>query len=392
MLDSALVYILLLVGVAVGWTLGQRFSGQARKSDVPDWIPSVDYLLSQSSDKTVEKFLSVDQLDDDAIDLLLKLGRSLREKGELDKATHLHQKLFARPDLERSALQAIQMELALDYSSAGLLDRAEKIFRQLSEGKGPIADEAVIHLIELLEEEAEWRSILDLHGNRKLPANTGATRRVSHAACELAEQALKASDYQQVLDLCRQALKIHPNCARAYVIQGNMAYGQKEYNEAIRCYLKAAEFDQQSVIRTLEPMVKAFRAVHDEKGLKEHLRKQWQATQYVPALVACIETLADEDRAGEAVENLLKELSANPSNQGFLALAELVITRRQSLDKSQLMAVYDILRRIVSSEPKYHCAHCGFKAQEPYWRCPSCKEWSTVKAFIPQSPEAKIKL
>ncbi|MAR00985.1 MAG: hypothetical protein CMI00_10705 [Oceanospirillaceae bacterium] len=392
MLDSALVYILLLVGVAVGWTLGQRFASQGRKSDVPDWIPSIDYLLSQTSDKSLEKFLSVEQLDDDAIDLLLKLGRSLRDKGELDKATHLHQKLFARPDLERSALQAIQMELALDYSSAGLLDRAEKIFRQLSETKGRVSDEAVLHLIELLEEEGEWRSILNLYSNHKLPPQSGGSRRVSHAACELAEQALKASDFQEVLNLCRQALKINPTCARASVIQGNMAYGQKEYREAIRCYLRASELDQQSVIRTLESMVSAFRAINDQAGLIEHLTKQWHDTRYVPALIACIETLAAEGKTAEATESLLRELSATPSNQGFLSLAELVITHRQPLDKSQLMVVYDILRRIVSSEPKYHCAHCGFKAQEPYWRCPSCKEWSTVKAFVPQSPEAKIKL
>ena len=392
MLDSALVYILLLTGVAVGWLLGSRFSTQSRKSDVPDWIPSIDHLLSQNNDKTVEQFLSVEELDEDAIDLLLKLGRSLREKGELDRATHLHQKLFARPDLERSALQAIQMELALDYSSAGLLDRAEKIFRQLGESKGRFSDQALIHLIELLEEEGEWHSILEIYAQHKLPPQTGAARRASHAACEMAEQALKKKDFQQVLEFCRQALKINSSCARAYVIQGNMAFGQKEYNEAIRCYLKASDLDQQSIIRTLEPMAKAFREIRDSAGLKEHLRKQWDATRYVPALVTCVESLLEDGKGDEATEGLLNELSKAPSNQGFMALAELVISQRQSLDKSQLIVVYDILKRIVSSEPKYHCAHCGFKAQEPYWRCPSCKEWSTVKAYIPQSPEAKITL
>ncbi len=81
MMDSALVYILLLTGVALGWTFGYRFAQQGKKSEKPDWIPSIEYLLAESNDASLAKLLNVDQIDDDAIDLFLKLGRSLREKG-----------------------------------------------------------------------------------------------------------------------------------------------------------------------------------------------------------------------------------------------------------------------------------------------------------------------
>ena len=106
--DTALLYILLLAAVALGWTLGYRYAQQGKKVNYPDWIPSVDYLLAESNDAALEKLIKIDQMDDEAIDLLLKLGKSLRDKGELDRAMHLHQKLFARADLERSALYAIQ--------------------------------------------------------------------------------------------------------------------------------------------------------------------------------------------------------------------------------------------------------------------------------------------
>ena len=113
--DSALIYILLLAGVALGWTLGYRYATQSKLPEYPDWIPSVDYLLAESNDLSLEKLLNIEQIDDGSMDLFLKLGRSLRDKGELDRATHLHQRLFARPDLERSAMHSIQLELALDY-------------------------------------------------------------------------------------------------------------------------------------------------------------------------------------------------------------------------------------------------------------------------------------
>lgn len=76
-------------------------------------------------------------------------------------------------------------------------------------------------------------------------------------------------------------------------------------------------------------------------------------------------------------------------NQGFLALAELVVTQRQQLDKSQLLQLYDILRGIVAVEPKFVCSNCGFKAKEPHWRCPSCKDWASIKPFVPSPAQKK---
>ncbi|TNC91568.1 MAG: hypothetical protein CSH36_09005 [Thalassolituus sp.] len=387
--DSALIYILLLAGVALGWTLGYRYATQSKLPEYPDWIPSVDYLLAESNDLSLEKLLNIEQIDDGSMDLFLKLGRSLRDKGELDRATHLHQRLFARPDLERSAMHSIQLELALDYSYAGLLDRAESILRELLEGKGHVADEAAVHLVELLEEEGEWGAILELYQARKLPGHQSLNQRVSHAACELAERSLKRADYLESQKLCKQALKIDTRCARAFVVLGDLAFGQGEFREAVRCYLRAAEVDRQAVVRILDNLVKSFQNIGDIPGLREHLRKQWEESHYMPALIACVEAMASQNKGGEAVTSLLVELQKIPSNQGFLALAELVVEHRQQLDKSQLMTVYDILRRIVAAEPKFVCSNCGFKAKEPHWRCPSCKDWASVRAYVPQPPLSK---
>jgi lipopolysaccharide biosynthesis regulator YciM len=389
MFDMALLYILLLAAIALGWTLGYRFANQAKKTDYPDWIPSIDYILAERNDASLEKLLNVDQLDDDSVDLFLKLGKSLRDKGEIDRAMHLHQRLFARADLDRSVIHSIQLELAYDYSAAGLLDRAERILRELLEAKGHNTEHVAALLIELLEEEAEWRDILDLYTAKKLPGGADLSRRVAHAACELAERSLKKGEYLEVQQLCRQSLKIDSRCARAYVVSGDLAYGQQEYREAVRCYLKAAEVDQQAVVRILDKMIDAFAKLGDTEGLLNQLQRHWSNSHYIPTLTADIETLASEKNSDEATVRLLKELENSPSNQGFLTLAELVVKHRQQLDKSQLLQVYDILRRIVAAEPKFVCSSCGFKAKEPHWRCPTCKDWATVKAYVPPPPLTK---
>jgi lipopolysaccharide biosynthesis regulator YciM len=391
MMDSALVYLLLLAGVAIGWGFGYRFARQSKPPE-PDWIPNVELLLAEANDVALERFLNVPQLDDDALDLLLKLGRSLREKGEADRAIHLHQSLFARTDLPKHSMQALELELAVDYAHAGLLDRAERLFLELLDSKGRVQEKAAFALVELYEEEGDWQQILDLHQRKKLPSDDTIARRVAHAACEMAEQARQQDDFLELHKLCKRALKVDPHCARAWVVQGDLAHVQGELREAVRCYLRAVDVDGQAIIHTLEPMVDCFRQLQDLDGLERYLGQHWRDTHYVPALIAQLECEAEQGDASSAISQLLQELTTQPSNQGFFALVELVMRHRQQLDKSQLLVVYGILRRIVESEPRFVCNHCGFKATEPHWRCPSCKSWSTLGSFVPQPPVARLKL
>lgn len=392
MIDSALIYVLLLTAVAIGWTMGYRFAKQGKKHTPDEWIPSVEALLAQAGDVSLEKMLSVSTLDDDSIDLFLKLGKTLREKGEVDRAIHLHQSLFARTDLSKNTLQTLELELAIDFSHAGLLDRAERLFIELLATKGRVQEQASVHLVELYEEEGEWQQILELYQQKKIQMTPLLIQRVSHAVCELAVVSLSDGEYLETQRHARLAIKIDHACARSYVVLGDMSFGQKEYREAIRCYLKAVEVDSQALIALLDNLVEAFKQVGDTKGAFEYLSRHWRQTHYVPALVAQVESLEDDSSGEKAISKLLAELKNQPSNAGFFALLEMVVRHQQPLDKSQLLVLYDILRRIVESEPKFVCKNCGFRAKEPHWRCPSCKNWATVAPFVPASPKVKLDL
>lgn len=393
MIDTALLYVLLLVGVGAGWLMGYQFARSSKKKNSPDFIPTVEFLLASTNDAALERLLSVQHMDDDSIDLFLKLGRTLREQGETDRAIQLHQALFARTGLSRNNQLMLELELAIDYSRAGLLDRAERLFLELlNNSRGRIHEQAARYLVELYEEEGEWQNICDLYQKRKLPHSELLEKRVAHAVCELAELAEKKQNYLDARQLCRQALRIDSDCARAFVVQGNIAHQQGEPNEAIRCYLKAVELEPHSIATLLEDMCDSFEKVGDMRGLMVHLGKQWKSSHYVPALSARTQCLATTEGPEQAVTALLQELSHTPSNQGFFALVEMVVQHRMHLDKSQLLVLYGILRRIVETEPKFLCKSCGFKATEFHWRCPSCKDWSSISALVPQQSRSKLDL
>lgn len=379
--NDLIMFLLLLIAIACGWMLG-RFQG-TRSATLRlrrDVLPSIDFLLAENNDGALDRLLDVTEISDEAVELYLNLGRTLREKGQTEKAIQLHQNLFARTDLSDAAELDVELELATDFLKAGLLDRAERLLTDLIQDDGHTQNQAASLLIQLYEEEKEWLSILELYQQSKIQTLSNIVVRVAQASCEHANELFIQGDFLASHQYLRLALKINPLCARANILFAQVAASQNEPKEAIRCYLKALKQDSNVMLAVLPDMVKCFVDIEDYSGLDKQLEKHWQNNHAVQVLVTRVKLLAQQGKQQKGIEILLAELFQHPSNQGFFALVEMVVNEKAVLNSSQLMSVYDILRRIVETEYKYVCRSCGFKAVEHHWRCPSCKDWANITA------------
>ena len=375
------MFLLLVVAIASGWLLG-RFQGtrSATLRMGRDTLPSIDFLLAENNDEALDRLLDVAEISDEAVDLYLNLGRVFREKGQTEKSIQLHQNLFARTDLSDKAQLDVELELATDFLKAGLFDRAERLLVDLVQEEGHARHHASRLLVQLYEEEQEWQSILELYKKSKFQDPPEISRRVAQAACEYANELFFKGDYLASHQYLKLALKIDPLCARANVIFAQVAASQGEPKEAIRCYLKALKQNKNVMSAVLPEMVECFLELDDYQGLDKQLASHWQDNHAVDVLVKRVTLLSRQGKQQQGIEILLTELFQHPSNQGFFALVEMVVNQKAVLNSSQLMSVYDILRRIVETESKYVCRSCGFKAIEHHWRCPSCKDWASVTA------------
>lgn len=378
---NLVIYALLLVAIACGWLLG-RFQGRrsATLRMSRDTLPSIDFLLAENNDRALDRLLDVEDISDEAVELYLNLGRIFRDKGQTEKSIQLHQNLFARTDLSDKAQLDVELELATDFLKSGLLDRAERLLCDLLQEEGHTRGQAAGLLVQLYEEEKEWNAILKLYKSSKLPDIPDISSRVAQAACEYANELFLGGDFLESHKFLKFAIKVNPLCARANVIFAQVAASQHEYHEAIRCYLKALKQDSNVMLAVLPKMAECFIELGDLQGLDQQLSLHWQNNHDVEVLVTRVKLLADQNFQQQAIEILLTELFQYPSNQGFFALVEMVVDHKAALNTSQLMSVYDILRRIVETESKYLCRSCGFKAMEHHWRCPSCKNWSSFVA------------
>lgn len=379
--NNLIIYLLLLVATACGWLMGRFHDLRFLKRRNPrNPLTSIDFLLAEKNDGALDRLLDIEEITDEVVELFLNLGRTFREKGQTEKAIQLHQNLFARTDLTDKAELQIELELATDFLKAGLLDRAERLLLELIQESGKPGNQASRLIVQLYEEGRDWLPILELYTKSKLSDLPDISSRVAQAACEQAEEEFKKGSYLESHKYLKLALKVNPQCARANVIFAQVAASQGEPKEAIRCYLKAIKQDPHVMLPILPGMVESFSKINDYQELDKQLAQHWQQYHAVEVLTQRVRLLTEQGKQQKAIEILLSDLLLHPSNQGFFTLVEVVVNQKVGFNTSQLMVVYDILRRIIETEHKYICRSCGFKANEHYWRCPSCKNWASISA------------
>ena len=126
-----------------------------------EYFKGLNFLLNEQPDKAIEVFIQALEVDSETVELHLALGGLFRRKGEVDRATRIHQNLIARPNLtDEQRLHAI-CELAQDYYKAGLLDRAENLYLELKDTFS-YRKQAIEGLSSIYQKEKDWQKAIDI--------------------------------------------------------------------------------------------------------------------------------------------------------------------------------------------------------------------------------------
>jgi lipopolysaccharide biosynthesis regulator YciM len=163
---------------------GARGRMAGRRAVRRDYLRGLNF-PSTSARRALESFMRVVEVDHDTVEMHLALGGLFRRRGEIDRAIRIHQNIVARDNIDGTLREQALYALAQDYQRAGLFDRAEEIFQELSEG-GAYRLPAMRELVGIYELEREW------HRARcaSPPALIGRPRQetaILHYFCELAE-------------------------------------------------------------------------------------------------------------------------------------------------------------------------------------------------------------
>ena len=125
----------------------------------PDYLTGLKYLLNEESDKAINLFSNIIDVDEDTIQTHLALGVLFRRQGKIDKAIKLHQNIISKPDLEEIYYFQTLNELGENYYAAGIYDKAEEIFLKLKEVKTHQIS-SLEKLIKIYEYLCQWEKAL----------------------------------------------------------------------------------------------------------------------------------------------------------------------------------------------------------------------------------------
>ena len=246
-----------------GWWIASRNYANKEKQTghhfSREYVVGLNYLLNEQPDKAVDVFIRLLEVDSDTVETHLALGSLFRRRGEVDRAIRIHQNLIARPQLSLLQRKEALMALGQDYMSAGVFDRAERIFIEVVELGGSREVSSLHGLLAIYQQEKAWEKALDII--KKLEVSTGNSlhSQAAHYHCEIANHALKTNAYDKAHTAIRQALAIDKLSVRASLMLANFEIKNGRYKQAIRALKNVIEQDAEFLTEIIEPLVHCHR-------------------------------------------------------------------------------------------------------------------------------------
>ncbi|MGI9333367.1 MAG: lipopolysaccharide assembly protein LapB, partial [Gammaproteobacteria bacterium] len=388
MTELTLLWLLLPVAALSGWYLGRRNERQSDESGPAaelrsDYYRGINYLLNDQPDQAIEVFIKLLEVDADTAETHLALGNLYRRRGEVDRATRIHQNLIARAGLSEDQHNEALLELAQDYLSAGLLDRAEDLFNELSPGKR-YKVQALRQLIDIYEQEKDWQKAIEAATELERATGNQLGAVVAHYLCELAMVDKHNGERDGALSRVREALTRHRASVRASLLEGELLAERGDHLRAIASYQRVEDQDPGYLPEALRRMADSFKTLGTSTALRDYLERVMQRHGTTTATLALADMVHKDKGAAAAAEFLSGQLEGRVSVRGIDKLLELESglsdTSQEPPPPSHSAALLKgLTEKLLEQRPVYQCEHCGFPAKSLHWKCPSCKHWNTVK-------------
>src|SRR6476620_1368736 len=182
--------LLALAALAGAWYLGYQSKQKKHESEkltLPrDYLVGLNFLLNEEPDKAVDIFIKMLEVDSNTVETHLAVGKLFRRRGEVDRAIRIHQNLIARPQLDKIYREQSLYELGQDYLSAGMLDRAERIFLELVNTKS-LSAKALQTLIDIYQQEKDWEKAVQTAVQYESVTKQTMHTVIAHYYCEIGE-------------------------------------------------------------------------------------------------------------------------------------------------------------------------------------------------------------
>ena len=369
LLTWVLVLAALVLGILAGhFGWGKRWPGSLSKLH-PDYLTGLDYLVTEQPDRALDMFLKLMDANADTIETHFALGSLYRRRGEVERAIRIHQSLLARATLAPEHREQALLALAQDYLRAGLLDRAEGLFQQVSEV--PRLRASALDALRLVyERQHDWLQALQCY--RELARIKSAPPRVvaAHYLCELATLAIERGDASDARRLLREARQEAAPFPRAALLRAHIAETDAQPELAVRLLRQALTESPELLQEELPHLLKLVEPLARNAVLAE-LVAQAESHDFSELKRLVFAAIAADLVGAEPLRASIEKVFSQDATLQAVWRAGPAQYERTAQEVGALLAHAE----------KYRCNECGFSGRSFYWHCPACHSWDTFEAY-----------
>lgn len=365
-----LLFLLLPVAAAYGWFWGRNSLRQEElrnKANVAKNLSSgLNFLLTDQEDKAIEQLLQLLDIEAATIDTYLALANLFRRKGDWDKAIRIHEKLNGLK-LPKAQAQQIRLELAKDYFSAGLYDRAESLLRSLVDSEA-LRETVLKQLFLLFVVTHDWHKAAEF---------SAYVNQTDSKSLRIALANMRCEDKQKPLDAfnLRLLAQQYPQAVRPRILLGRLLLQQGEHADAAQMFRSVLAQKPQWSADLLPDLAHCQLSGDDWRELLQQLANKHKN---ISAALQLADTLAAQGDALAGERLLQDKLQQQPNIRLFYSLLRHRLAH-QPAENAALADVAQLVDAYLQTKMLYSCRNCGFKTRQQYWLCPSCQQWETVE-------------
>ena len=343
----------------------------------PDYLIGIKYLLDEKSDKAINLFSNIINIDDDTIETHLALGVLFRRQGNIDKAIKLHEMILKKDQLNEYHYYQTLEELAEDYFAAGIYDKSENIFLKLKTVKShEIA--SLKKLIKIYEYTSEWsNALISLEELIDIDSLNESKTMITHYLCQIADDHLKLDNPELSVDYINKAKSKNNHSIRAHFLQTIIEVNNKTLIRGIEHYKEISKVSSLGHLLLLPKLFKLSKDSNEDDKVTSAIEEIMEENPIVNESLAhlsitnleldqkiittsFIEYISKQIYYKEIIKFNETSFTATINNQDFIS------DLRQSLHKA------------TKNDYKYICKNCGYKTIALSWQCPTCRSWESA--------------
>ena len=384
MFSDSILYLssIFLLFALMGYLYIKFFDSEDNDKKInPDYLTGLKYLLNEESDKAINLFSNIIEIDDDTIQTHLALGVLFRRQGKIDKAIKLHENIISKPDLEENYYFQTLSELGENYYAAGIYDKAEEIFLKLKEVKAHKIS-SLEKLIKIYEYLCQWEQALkNLEELSIVDNENNLISSTSHYYCQLSQDSIDNNNLDKAEAYLKKARENNTKSIRQMFLSSIIALEKNNLDSALDQYMKMTTESPVGHFILLPLLLE--RANNEEKGIIDNkLIQMVSRNPKIEIYFSMLSVMRPEIKNKTIFKSFRKQILANTLINEILNQNNGISSH--IIDDNLIENIKSIINKKTMNEYKYNCTQCGYETISHSWQCPTCKNWekSTPINFI----------